>query len=203
MTPVATWKPARDLPPGRRFLIAVGVLLVVGSGACTSSSPTNEASPGAPGTSTTAGPVAPPGPAACRSGDPLADVYHPDRLEVRRACVTVTGIVRSVRREDDGDVDFDLALDASYRSRLTPANAAEQHGWLVVEIVPADEPGCTPGRPPRPATGSYDYGICTGSDETPPPVGAHVSVTGPYVLDEDHGGWAEVHPAWAIATTPG
>ena len=24
---------------------------------------------------------------------------------------------------------------------------SQQHGWLVIEIVPADEPGCVPGQP--------------------------------------------------------
>ena len=31
-----------------------------------------------------------------------------------------------------------------------------------------------------------------------PPVGAHVTVTGAYVLDLDHGSWAEIHPVTAI-----
>ena len=136
---------------------------------------------------------------ACRSGNPLADVYHPYRLEVISACVTVSGTVEVVRAEDDGDTHFDLALDAPYEHLLTPGNTSGQHGWLVAEIVPADKPGCTLGQPPRPASGSYDYGICTGADEVTPAVGAHVTVTGPYVLDEDHGGWAEIHPVWAVS----
>lgn len=141
------------------------------------------------------------GAAACRPGDPLANVYHPNRLRVLQACMTVSGTVKTVRSEDDGDVHFDLDLDSQYSSMLTAENFAAQHGWLVVELVPADEPGCTPGQPPKPATGTYDYGICTGADESTPPVGSHVYVTGPYVLDEDHGGWAEIHPAWAVSTT--
>jgi hypothetical protein len=134
----------------------------------------------------------------CRSGDPLANVYHEDRLSVVKPCMTVSGTVMSVTPEDDGDTHFDLALDAPYTSMLTPANASGQHGWLVVEIVPADKPGCTPGTPPRPAYGTYNYGICTGANEVNPSIGTHVQVTGPYVLDEDHGGWAEIHPVWAI-----
>lgn len=31
-----------------------------------------------------------------------------------------------------------------------------------------------------------------------PPVGTHVSATGSYVLDLDHGGWAELHPLFEI-----
>ncbi|HZU80749.1 MAG TPA: hypothetical protein VE991_12605 [Acidimicrobiales bacterium] len=142
------------------------------------------------------------GNSACRGGNPLANVYHPNRLLVLAACDTVSGTVESVRSEDDGDTHFDLALDPQYRSMLTSANSSEQHGWLVVEIVPADEPGCTPGAAPKPPSGSYDYGICTGADEVAPTVGSHVYVTGPYVLDEDHGGWAEIHPVWAISSSP-
>ena len=142
------------------------------------------------------------GPSGCRAGDPLANVYHPNRLHVVQACTRVSGTVKTVRAEDDGDVHFDLALDPAYTNLLTSENYSAQHGWLVVEIVPADEPGCTPGQPPKPATGTYDYGICTGADESTPAVGSHVYVTGPYVLDEDHGGWAEVHPAWAISGMP-
>lgn len=213
----------------RRFLVAGALCTVVlVGGACSTGSdqhppgssttggPKPAASQGvggqanvnAPGATTADGSVVAPGSASgagspgCRSGDPLANVYHPTRLKVVRSCVTVSGAVESVRSESDGDVHFDLALDVAYSHLLTSANDADQHGWLVVEIVPADEPGCTPGRPPKPAYGTYDFGICTGADESPPPVGSHVYVTGPYVLDEDHGGWAEVHPAWAIASSP-
>jgi hypothetical protein len=129
----------------------------------------------------------------CRTGDPLANVYHPSRLEVIHPCVSISGTVMSVRAEDDGDVHFDLRVDP----RLVNAgNVAHQHGWLVVEIVPADEPGCVVGQPPRPASGTYDYGTCTGADVATPAIGARVTVTGPYVLDTNHG-WMEVHPAWS------
>ena len=104
----------------------------------------------------------------------MANVYHPDRLKFVSACTTVSGTVRSVHEEPDGDVHFDLQLDTAYTHLLAPANYSGQHGWLVDEIVPADEPGCTPGQPPRPSTGSYDYGICTGADEAPPSTGTHV-----------------------------
>ena len=176
-------------------------------------STTEEDALGGPGAPTVAGPVVAPGgggrtgPAACRPGDPLADVYHPERLHVVSACMTVAGTVRSVHAEPDGDVHFDLQVDPPYTNLLTPASYSGQHGWLVDEIVPADEPGCTPGTPPRPPTGTYDYGICSGADESAPARGGHVWVTGPYVLDEGHQGWAEIHPVWAVSesapsTTP-
>lgn len=133
----------------------------------------------------------------CRAGNPLANVYHPSRLQVLAACKTVTGTVEGVRAETDGDEHVAVRLDAAYANLINAANTADQHGDLVVEIVPADEPGCKPGTPPRAAHGSYDYGVCTGADLTPPSVGRHISVTGPYVLDRDHG-WMEIHPVWAL-----
>lgn len=149
---------------------------------------------GAPGATTGSG---------CRGGDPLADVYHPYRLHVEDPCLTVTGTVAYIRHEADGDVHVALSLPASEAHLLDQANIAHQDGQLVTEIVPADQPGCTPGEPPPlPATAyrssSYDYGTCTGADVETPPLGARVSVTGPYVLDSDHG-WMEIHPVWAIA----
>ena len=141
------------------------------------------------------------GPTGCRAGDPLANVYHPNRLMVVQPCLTVSGTVRSVQHENDGDIHFDLALDPSYTYLLTPANMTYQRGRLVAEIVPADAAGCTPGQAPRPPTGTYNYGICTGADESAPSIRSHVFVTGPYVLDKDHHRWAEIHPVWAVSST--
>jgi hypothetical protein len=109
--------------------------------------------------------------------------------------MTVSGTVSEVRAEDDGDSHVYLALDPPYAASLKLTS-------LLLEIVPADKPGCTPDQPPRPASGSYDYGHCTGANESDPPVGSHVTVTGPYVYDEDHH-WNEIHPVWGISTSPG
>ena len=35
-----------------------------------------------------------------------------------------------------------------------------------------------------------------------PPVGTHVELTGSYVLDKEHGNWAEIHPVTSITTIP-
>ena len=197
--------------------LATGAMLIVAVSGCTSSKPTStsashttsteqttttvdpdEASdPLAAGVTppTTATPI--PAGASCRVGDPLANVYHPSRLKVVQACITVTGVVAKVTHEDDGDFHVNVDLDPPFAELINDRNTSGERGALVVEIVPADEPGCTVGQPPRPTTGTYVYGICTGADETPPTVGEHVSVTGPYVLDTAHG-WMEVHPAWSI-----
>jgi hypothetical protein len=133
---------------------------------------------------------------------PFANVYHPYRLQVRSGCMTATGTVAYVRNEDDGDVHFDLSVPASEAGLLDQANYSYEDGQLVAEIVPADQPGCTPGQaPPLPPTAhrssSYNYGVCTGAHIKTPPMGAQVSVTGPYVLDADHG-WMEIHPVWSV-----
>jgi hypothetical protein len=141
----------------------------------------------------------------CRSGDPLANVYHAYRLHVVRNCITVTGTVAYRSREDDGDIHVNLSLPSGEANLLNQANIADEHDNLVTEIVPADQPGCTPGQPPTlPPTAytssSYSYGICTGADIATPPLDAQVAVTGPYVLDTDHG-WMEIHPVWSITVT--
>jgi hypothetical protein len=135
----------------------------------------------------------------------LANVYHPYRLQVRNDCITVTGTVAYMSSESDGDLHVDLSLPASESNLLNQANYAREHGELVTEIVPADRPGCTPGQPPplppsAHESSSYSYGICTGADLVAPSVGTQVTVTGPYVLDTDHG-WMEVHPVWAISVS--
>lgn len=135
---------------------------------------------------------------SCRTGNPLANVYHPDRLQVIKPCITVTGLVSAVRHEADGDIHINVDLDPAYGSLINDRNVSGEQGALVTELVLADEPGCTPGQPPRPPSGSYDYGICTGTNETAPPIGERVAVTGPYVLDTDHG-WMEIHPVWSLS----
>ncbi len=141
----------------------------------------------------------------CKPGAPLAGVYLPFRLHVKKRCVTVTGIVDCVRREPDGDVHIDLRLSRAYRRLLTPADAFQRcphHGGphLVVEIIPQR------GRLPFPENSASLAGFVT---PRAPPVGARIRVTGPYVLDtnalhdlifpgKNVADWAEIHAAWNI-----
>jgi len=134
---------------------------------------------------------------ACRAGDPLENVYSPSRLTVIDRCKTVTGVVKFIRGEEDGDIHFDLKLDSKFAGLINAHNRSAQFGYLVAEIVPADQPGCTVGEPPPGGLRRHDYGICTGANVVTPRVGAHVAITGPYVRDEPNG-WMEIHPVWRV-----
>jgi hypothetical protein len=69
-------------------------------------------------------PERPPSP-YCRSGPPLAGVYHTDRLAVKRRCDVASGVVTKVKFEVfDGDVHIKLREDGGRE--------------LVVEIIPQD-----------------------------------------------------------------
>jgi len=106
--------------------------------------------------------------------NPLAGVYHPYRLHVIDALKTVSGTVEIVRHEPDHDYHINLKLDPKYSSLVDSKNVKYEHGVLVVEVILMDQ---------------HDVPI--------PTVGQHVTVTGSYVEDADHG-WMEIHPAWFI-----
>lgn len=131
-------------------------------------------------------------PAASCPPRPLANVYASWRLHVVNPCTTAAGIVDYVQHQDDGDYHIVLRVDSPYRSLLDLKNI---FGELVLEIVPADQPGCVPGQPPAPPRDGVDAGICTGANISPPEVGRHIAATGAHVLDTEHG-WMELHPVW-------
>lgn len=69
--------------------------------------------------------ASPPPSPYCRSGPPLAGVYHSPRLEVKKRCAVAAGVVTRVKFEEfDGDVHVDLRTDAGEK--------------LVVEVIPQD-----------------------------------------------------------------
>jgi hypothetical protein len=78
---------------------------------------------------------APPSP-YCRGGPPLAGVYHPQRLDVKKRCAIATGVVTKVKFEAfDGDVHVGLRTG---------------DGDLVVEVIPHDR-----ATVPIPETGAH------------------------------------------------
>lgn len=102
--------------------------------------------------------------------NPLQGVYHPQRLQILNPWVSAVGVVRLVRREADGDYHVRLEPVPDDRHLINARNVAKLKGDLLGEIIPADQ-----GRVSKPRAG-----------ET-------VRLTGPWVLDRDHG-WNEIHP---------
>src|SRR5437764_3582361 len=128
--------------------------------------------------------------------NPRAGVHGPDRLKVLSPCAVFQGTVAQapVKNPDDGDVTFQASPDPGYASFLNAHNRSE--GGLHIEIVPRDQPGCTPGQPVH-AGDVPDLGKCSGRDVVAPAVGAHVRIIGSWVLDRNNG-WFEIHPTWSI-----
>jgi hypothetical protein len=168
---------------GPRMLAAVVLVSIAGYG-CGSKSPSTAASP-TPSAAPAPTPVTP----QC---DPSlwSHVYDPTRLHVSSACETVTGVIVSEHSSDDGDIDMPLMLDPPFANLLNKGNIANLGGNLNVEAI------CqAPFHPDIPAA-PVACGSFKGSTFIPP-VGAHVQVTGSYVLDTNHG-WMEIHPASVI-----
>jgi hypothetical protein len=115
-------------------------------------------------------------------------IYHDYRLKVIEQCKTVTGVVESKKKEKDGDWHIRLRLDAGQENLLNEKNMSGQHGCLVIEVICACEVSQSD------AIGSCENYI---NNVKVPEIGEHVSVTGSYVLDADHG-WNEIHPITKI-----
>ena len=190
---------------GRRSLgvalaIALAVIIIVAIAAA-ARHPDNQAASPSP-TAASAQPTVSPTPlptqaptlatTAC-SGDPMAHVYRPTRLQILAPCVTVSGTIEAIRTEADGDYHVLIALDSGQKcnglSCLNDGNRELQLGDLVVEAV------CE-----HPATQSDAIATCNAyhNDLVVPPIGTHVSVTGPWVYDVH--GWNEVHPVEQFGT---
>lgn len=128
-------------------------------------------------------------------------IYHPDRLLVLRDCVTVTGTVvdatdgknrDGARHEADGDTHSWIALDPQYVDMVDGGDKTHEQGNLVFEIV------CHYG-----VTQADAKSACAGFRDriSIPAIGTHVSITGTYVHDHQHG-WNEIHPVSTISMKP-
>jgi len=140
-------------------------------------------------------------PSICHSQtcDPLLakHIYHAQRLHVQKACVSVTGIWQDAshgktgdgcRHEKDGDGHCWLKLDAGQEQYLNAENRSEQDSNLVIEpiyIYKSTQPDAVAFRK------GFSQQIKL------PPIGAHVKVTGVWVLDAQHG-HLEIHPVTSI-----
>lgn len=197
-------------PPksGAPRVLALALASVLALGAC-EASPPEQPTPPAEGVPASVAPALPTRPAAspaspsaasgatvaCSPTDQDRYVYDPGRLTVKARCLRVSGVIDAVRQEADGDLHILLRLDAAYRRYLTPANQGEELGDLVVEPV------CV-----HPVTQADAIAACA-ADPDPlqdlPHTGMRVWMEGRWVLDTDHGDWAELHPLyrWGTGTT--
>ncbi len=133
----------------------------------------------------------------CRS-DPHANVYVGLRLVLIRPCVKVEGVVYTAERAPDGDLHIGLYLPPAEVTLIDEGNVRQRGGRLVVEVVPADQVGCTPGRPPAASDQpAENLGICTGANIAAPAANDLIAVIGAYVIDAQYG-WTEVHPVWSL-----
>ncbi len=173
----------RRVRPRWCLLLLSALLIVVALGGC------EEAVPQGP-THLTNAPIPP---AQCTPTDQDQYVYHPLRLRILQSCIRVSGVVRAIRTENDGDLHLQLEVDPAYEALLEPANSLE-HGDLVIEPV------CVrlPIQPDALA-------ICVADDHplaSLPTIGQHVWMEGRYVLDLEHGSWAELHPLYRWGDEP-
>ena len=127
------------------------------------------------------------------------------RFIVVKQCVTITGtVVWTHYFNDDGDANFNVALDAPYKNMLAPGN-------YDVKYVPHNKPAIaalhieTVCQAPVTSNSPENVGACNGYDgpdfrSVLPKVGQHVMVTGRYLVEfpEVVGGLAELHPVYAI-----
>ena len=120
-------------------------------------------------------------------------VYNPSRLQVVEPCKTVTGIIESIRTETDGDYHIRLKPDPQFSNLVNSANANGQFGDLLLEPI------CV-----NPVNQLDAVSACQDFHQniSIPPIGTHVQVTGSYVLDNQHDGWAEIHPITSISEIP-
>jgi hypothetical protein len=123
----------------------------------------------------------------CTPGDQDQYIYVPERLQVLKPCLHISGTVDDLNVEDDGDVHLRIRLDPPYQSLLVDSNKYEG-GDLVVEPVcyalplQADAMRLCASNPDR--------------IQSSPLVGDHVWMEGRYVLDLGHSAWSELHPLY-------
>jgi hypothetical protein len=120
-------------------------------------------------------------------------VYHPSRLQVVTPCKSVLGVIESKRVEKDGDYHIRVKLDPLFSNLINSANIKNQFGYLVVEPICVNK-----------VTQADAISACQNFHQniSIPPIGSHVNITGSYVLDKEHGNWAEIHPVTSIKKIP-
>jgi hypothetical protein len=117
-------------------------------------------------------------------------VYHPQRLRVLSKCISVTGVIRHIKQEADGDYHIQVRLDPQFAKLTNARNLSAQAASLVVEPVCQTQ-----------VTQADAQEACRDfhSPVRVPGEGTHVRIKGSYVLDAEPGhGWMEIHPVTSI-----
>jgi len=115
-------------------------------------------------------------------------VYRKSRLHIVEGCIAVTGTIRHIKREADGDEHIQLAVDPEFAKLLNERNKVAQGDTLIVEPI------CQgPTTQPDAEAACRDFH----SPVEVPGAGAKVRVVGSYVLDSAQG-WMEIHPVSSI-----
>ncbi len=125
----------------------------------------------------------------CKDLSSLNHVYRPWRLVVHNQCITVTGVVRRVLKEPDGDYHIRLIVDKEFRNTINFGNLFELHGDLVLEPVCAHS---SSHDFEKKACGDYKSNVLI------PKKGERIKVTGQYVTDVMHY-WREIHPVYSVS----
>lgn len=115
-------------------------------------------------------------------------VYRKTRLHIVEGCIAVTGTIRHIKREGDGDDHIQLVVDSEFSKLLNERNKTAQGNTLVVESI------CQ-----GPVTQADAEAACHDfhSPVDVPNAGTRVRVVGSYVLDSAQG-WMEIHPVSSI-----
>lgn len=124
-------------------------------------------------------------------------VYDPERLQIIEDCITVSGIIKKIEKEKDGDEHVLVKPDpAFFQIRFDPrfqGNIDFQDGNLVTEPVCAV---------PIEDENVRKQGVCDNfSQHFDLEVGEHVEMTGSFVFDknpEENHEWLEIHPITSI-----
>jgi len=115
------------------------------------------------------------------------NVWLPQRLHLVNSCVSVSGVIKVISINTDGDDHILLQPDPKFRNFTNSANSFLLRGYLVVEAVCQH----TPISPDDAISACARF---SGTHFVVPPIGTHVKVIGSYVLDKEHQNWAEIHP---------
>ena len=115
-------------------------------------------------------------------------VYHPERLQIVKNCIEITGTIKAVAQFGDGDAHILLLPDQKYAKLVNFFNKLYDRDSLILEIVCQGE-----------IEEKEIADTCHGYQNqiSRPIPGKHIRVWGDYVIDKTYG-WAEIHPVSKI-----